>query len=444
MSRSSPRPFAFTGEGALAGLSDAILRDTQLAFLVLRPDGTVVFVNEAMAELIGRRPDECIGHNAVEWIHPESVERAAALMELSRTEGSPPGMSRFFVSHNDGTWIPVEIAGAGVSAGGERLLAIYARNGRPRLAIEQVMALLLHAVPLPDVLLHVCDVIEWNNYGSHVAISWNLHGGYEQVSTGVPDELGGGDGDPRSPWARCRADRRGILGKLADLDGRRRQIAADHDVTEFWIEPVDWDESYPPATITIWTTGLGRGPRVHSYGMEVARNMVELIMRWSAQQTSLESAAHIDPLTGLANRRVFFEALSGQTAGGAVLYCDLDRFKPVNDALGHAAGDELLRGVAQRIAGSVRSDDLIARIGGDEFAVICRGASVEVAMEVAVRIERALEDPFEVRGELVKLGVSIGIAHSADGITEALVDAADRALVEAKAAGRSTHRVADR
>ena len=96
--------------------------------------------------------------------------------------------------------------------------------------------------------------------------------------------------------------------------------------------------------------------------------MVELILRWTDQQGSLERAAHLDALTGLANRRVFFDTLAATADGGAVLYCDLDRFKPVNDDLGHFAGDTVLRVAARRLEGCVRDGDLVGRLGGDEFA----------------------------------------------------------------------------
>jgi diguanylate cyclase (GGDEF)-like protein len=170
--------------------------------------------------------------------------------------------------------------------------------------------------------------------------------------------------------------------------------------------------------------------------------MVELILRWTDQQGSLERAAHLDALTGLANRRVFFDTLAATADGGAVLYCDLDRFKPVNDEFGHSAGDSVLRAVADRIAHCVRVQDLVARLGGDEFAVICDGATAMEAAEVAARIEAALANPVMVDGVDVRVGVSIGIAHSTGALDEALVDAADGALAEAKAAGRSTVRMA--
>jgi diguanylate cyclase (GGDEF)-like protein len=233
-----------------------------------------------------------------------------------------------------------------------------------------------------------------------------------------------------------------IFAKASDLDADRASMARELGLSEVWIVPVVWDEVRPPATITIWTVGGGRSPQVHAYGMEVARNMVELILRWTDQQRGLERAAHLDALTGIANRRVFFDTLAVTRSGGAILYCDLDHFKPVNDNLGHSAGDEVLKAVAHRILHCVRASDLVARLGGDEFAIICRNASEHEATEVAMRIEKALEAAIVVDGLSVTVGVSIGIAHSDDPLSEAVVDAADGALTEAKAAGRATFRLA--
>jgi diguanylate cyclase (GGDEF)-like protein/PAS domain S-box-containing protein len=432
----------YAGGGSFDTLCRAVVGSGELGFLAMGSDGVIVFINAAMGRLIGRTPAECIGRNVVDWIHPDELERASGLMSLSTTERPPPGMSRFRVAHSSGEWVPLEVSGASVWDGNDRLLAIYCRNGAPRLAIEEVLTMLLQGVALDQVLLAVCNVIEWDGYGTHVAISWHDGAGFRHVGTGLPSAIGGGDGDVDTLWSRVRSTRAPVLGTAEELDGPRRTMAMAAGVSEAWVVPVIWDDRRLPATITIWTMGGGRSPQVHSYGMEVARNMVELILRWTDQQGSLERAAHLDALTGLANRRVFFDTLAATAGGGAVLYCDLDRFKPVNDTLGHSAGDAVLRAVAERITHCVRSQDLVARLGGDEFAVICDAATPTDAADVAARIESALESPFMVEGVEVRIGVSIGIAHTSGALDEALVDAADGALAEAKAAGRATVRVA--
>ncbi|MFB9949267.1 diguanylate cyclase domain-containing protein [Rhizobium puerariae] len=157
--------------------------------------------------------------------------------------------------------------------------------------------------------------------------------------------------------------------------------------------------------------------------------------------------AHHDALTGLPNRMQFYKALAAASNPGSaarvVAYClDLDGFKPVNDTFGHAAGDEVLKMVAVRLRSEAKGH-MVARLGGDEFAILLPAAT-DVDTRLAQRCIAAFEVPFVIRGLPITLGVSIGIASApADGLDgEALVQAADRALYQAKAAGRNTWRLA--
>jgi diguanylate cyclase (GGDEF)-like protein len=170
--------------------------------------------------------------------------------------------------------------------------------------------------------------------------------------------------------------------------------------------------------------------------------------RLRAEAKAAYMARH-DPLTQLANRPHFRERLSDALARGgqaAILFIDLDRFKEVNDSLGHAAGDALLRAVAQRLAACFRHGDTLARLGGDEFAAaLTRGAGRIEAEAVARRVVEALSRPFALDVGEVTVGASVGIAVApADGSDpESLVRAADLALYAAKSEGRGTHRLYD-
>jgi diguanylate cyclase (GGDEF)-like protein len=159
--------------------------------------------------------------------------------------------------------------------------------------------------------------------------------------------------------------------------------------------------------------------------------------------------AHHDALTGLANRVLFQAELEKAVAaarrgrGGALLYVDLDRFKEVNDTLGHSAGDTLLRMVAARLRETTRETDLVARLGGDEFAVIQTAVECPAdAARLAERIIAALSEPMDLAEHRIVVGASIGIAHiPADGSEpEELMRKADLALYQAKADGRGVHR----
>ena len=159
----------------------------------------------------------------------------------------------------------------------------------------------------------------------------------------------------------------------------------------------------------------------------------------------LERRALHDELTGLPNRRHFTEQLAiaiADAAGGGdhptVMFCDLDRFKVVNDNLGHAAGNDLLRLVADRLLNSLPDNALAARLGGDEFAILLSGAGREEALSVAHGIRGHLVRPVEIQGRTVHIDVSIGLAHYPDdGVDyDALVRAADTAMYSAKDLGR--------
>lgn len=154
----------------------------------------------------------------------------------------------------------------------------------------------------------------------------------------------------------------------------------------------------------------------------------------------LRRDALTDPLTGLPNRRAFFNSLTQQTASGepaCVAIIDIDHFKQVNDRLGHAAGDAVLRRFAEIARSSFRGNDMVGRIGGEEFAVILRGVTVEQACMVCQRLtdrfaDALIETPFGP----VQVTISTGIAAiGSDG--EAVMAAADSALYAAKRGGRS-------
>ena len=159
---------------------------------------------------------------------------------------------------------------------------------------------------------------------------------------------------------------------------------------------------------------------------------------------AMHQAMH-DSLTGLPNRALMVDRLEQALAraarsgsGVAVLYCDLDIFKTVNDSLGHAAGDELLIGVARRLIGCVRPGDTAARFGGDEFLVLLEGISDDDVATAAQRILDSFEEPFAVRDRDVFVSASIGIAMGHDEAGDLLRNA-DLALYRAKSKGKGRY-----
>jgi diguanylate cyclase (GGDEF)-like protein len=154
-------------------------------------------------------------------------------------------------------------------------------------------------------------------------------------------------------------------------------------------------------------------------------------------------AARTDELTGLANRRAFRQHLTAALdpadppPRAAVLMIDLDRFKAVNDTLGHHVGDRLLTLVGQRFTGRVRAADVVARLGGDEFAVLLHGADLAAARRAAVALLHQLDQPFSIESSTLQVGGSIGVAAYPDHADDAdgLLRCADAGMYAAKARG---------
>lgn len=206
---------------------------------------------------------------------------------------------------------------------------------------------------------------------------------------------------------------------------------------------VDVGES---ATISVWNDNLSPlSSHGHQFISDVA-NHLDSMLRRAGANVQFEHLATHDPLTELPNRTLFLDrlqqvSLASERTGHrhAVLFLDLDRFKFVNDGLGHDVGDELLLAVVDRLRGVMRASDTLARFGGDEFAILSPNIGNEVsALAVAARIQAALDSPFQLKSVELMATASIGIAigdASTDGAD--LLRDSDAAMYRAKDDGRN-------
>jgi diguanylate cyclase (GGDEF)-like protein len=235
--------------------------------------------------------------------------------------------------------------------------------------------------------------------------------------------------------------------------------------------PAVYSEAYVPVrrggrvlgVVEVYVEQVARERRIDRAFMQVAAAVLALLglaaagagafawRQWRHDRLVDERMRYLarhDPLSGALNRTSFRETLRQaawrQTSGGprfAVLCIDLDRFKDLNDSLGHAAGDEVLRQVAARLAGLVRHGDTVARLGADEFALLQTGVDgPEAVTRLAERVLESMQRPYEIGGQPVACGSSIGAAifgTDADN-DEDLMHRADLALQRAKSSGRST------
>jgi diguanylate cyclase (GGDEF)-like protein len=166
------------------------------------------------------------------------------------------------------------------------------------------------------------------------------------------------------------------------------------------------------------------------------------ITRQKQEEVRLKALAQQDALTGLFNRAGFEEALQGMQDTGqslAVLYIDLDFFKPVNDTYGHPVGDEVLRSFGERLTHLVRPTDYVARLGGDEFAIALTGLpDGEHAALLAEKVLAAAMHPFEIGQWVVHVAASVGVAYCKAGQVDwrEVVARSDQKLLQVKASGR--------
>jgi diguanylate cyclase (GGDEF)-like protein len=215
-------------------------------------------------------------------------------------------------------------------------------------------------------------------------------------------------------------------------------LALAVDVTNQLVFFVDWATCLRSWSIT---TVL-----VLALAIPISRTIGKAHLKLHRAKLVVEALSRTDQLTGLPNRRALMEAVAAaKSAALALVIVDIDRFKRINDAHGHLAGDEVIKSVARRMSDDLSGLGALARVGGEEFALLSPGASQELLnFRLTAFRERVSATPIMVNGLAVRVTISAGVAVSRDGETfDQLYLAADRALYAAKSAGRNRVLFAD-
>ena len=397
----------------LAGISDVIV--------VLGPDGSVPYISPSVKRVLGYDPDWLASSVRSRLVHPEDVaavkQRVRDLL-AGRALGEP---MQFRMRHGDGSWRILEaVASTTLDDADLRGIVVTLRDVTDRERAQR------------EVAARVAQQAMLAELGRDALHNLDTETLVQQAAEGVAATLGieyglvmeWEDGTPVDAETALR--RSGVVAPAsflsAVIEGRDRPfgmlVAASLEPRRFSADDIHLVQS-------------------------VANLLAVAVERRRTDEEIRYQALH-DSLTGLPNRTMLADRMSmaladtGRTGGEvALLLMDLDRFKEINDTLGHDIGDRVLCEVAMRLSEVVRSTDTVARLGGDEFAVLCTHLAAEEATRVATKILGALRPPCHVDGMLLQVQASIGIAFAPQHGTavKALLKRADAAMYRAKRDG---------
>ena len=407
----------------------AILEHAPDAYIALDERGAVSEWNRQAEQTFGWSRDEARGQALDKLLVPASARdaRRAGVDVFTRGAAGAGRRVQLMVLHKSGAEIPVELSAAALRTEGGEVAYAFLHDVSARLRAElertrseQRLRTITDNLP---VLISYIDKEQRYQFCNRTYGTWMGIDPAEMTGRSMREVLG-----PEEYAKRAAPMARSLAGERSDFD--------------------------------IESTWLGVRRHLHgTYVPDLVDGRVEglyvLMSDVSAEraaEASLARQARTDSLTGLANRHAFNEKLAEALARSrhtrmpiALFFLDVDRFKRINDTLGHGAGDEVLKIFARRLEASVRETDTVARLAGDEFVVIleCLHTPAEPQF-IARKILATMGRPFDVAGMPVDVSTSIGIAWQADGSAQPsdLLAMADKALYEAKDGGRNTYRLA--
>jgi diguanylate cyclase (GGDEF)-like protein/PAS domain S-box-containing protein len=436
-----------------AELLRTIVDGAPVVVVVVDADLNVTFCSDASERAFGWRPDELVGKNIIEHVHEDSDPLAFESVgsALGATGLRLPML--FTIRKKDGSPCVVEVTANSQmddpTVGG---MIAFIRPWNEQSRLDDILESLAGDEPLAIKLDHFVQTMAGETLAAVGAV---LHAPQDDWFTQAvalpgldprlgaeprPDDPHPGT-EPTSPWGLALRTGQEQLVWVDDLPDELRTIAVEHGYRSCWAFPVHGTDGTVQACLVMWRSDGREIEESYRVWIRRLQRLTELVLEQEQARARLTHAAKHDPLTGLHNRAAFFEYFQDvlddpdRSDYVGVLYLDLDGFKPVNDKLGHGAGDAVLVAIARRLSARVRAGDLVARMGGDEFAVVCPELESPAELEaLAERLAAAAREPVQFSEHVVEISASVGasLARAGSCSIDALVDAADAAMYKAK------------
>ena len=393
---------------------------------VFRDDGTAEYVTPSVERVLGWTVEEIMSRSAFKLLHPDDLPHVTESLDTAITEPGERRTGRFRFRHRDGSWVWLE-ARAMVAPGREDVAVVSARDvaeeveARARAEAEEVRyRSLVEGSPQAIAIHQDTRFVYLNQAAAHLL-------GAER-----PADLVGW------PVARFSTTSSQITSERAEAL-QQGQVLGPFETTVTGLDG---------RTLTLEVTSI---PTTWNGGHAIQVVAVDITERRRTESLLAHTTLH-DPVSGLPNRRLLADRIdqalrrarrSGERS--ALIFCDLDRFKVINDALGHSVGDQVLVDAAHRIRSLTRETDTVARFAGDEFVVLSQALNTDDdVLRLVDRIQSTFEAPFEVMGNILHVSVSIGVARiTGSESRDEVISFAETAMFAAKEAGRNRWVMAD-
>ena len=398
---------------------ERILDASRDLIVTLDPSGSILAVNAAVGPMLGYRPSEVIGRDCREFLDPDQHVDSGDAAFLARLEpGGVPvlALRRFLCADGTSRWVELSAS----ADPGTGTVYVTGRDVTERLDVERQVS--MSEQRFRSLFDHNADAV----------YSFDLDGHFTAANPATERLTGFSAAElcERTFEHLIAPDQRSWTVQRFQLALAGESQHYETVVTSRDGRQIDLDVTNTPIVVDDAVVGV--------FG--VAKDVTG---RRQLERELSHQATH-DSLTGLPNRILLEEflerAMSTRSAERTtLLFVDLDRFKIVNDSLGHRCGDELLLMVVERLGRCLRAGDILVRWAGDEFCVLLEGETSEAeALAVADRLLSAIADPYSIEGRDIRLSASIGLAHGRHGDTpERVVQMADMAMYDAKRAGRN-------